>query len=164
MKRLGYQLFEPVEKVGPLDVTVTIVGYKEVVLKDLQLDSQLMLNGKSSSSSGSAVEVNDSKLSYTVELVLVNDVDVDPGKHSLYNHQKNKVVYLLNTYCLPIANTTFHFLSFGLKLTSLLTSISLLDSMTYLSRLLSFLFCFKIFSILLITTTLICFNAFFVIR
>ena len=72
--------------IGPLDVTVKIVGYKKTILKDLELlGTQPMLFGQEE-----AGEYN--KLSHSVGLILVNDVDVDPAKQSLYNHPNNKVM------------------------------------------------------------------------
>ena len=88
----GYQLLHPVGDIGPLDVNVKIVGYKKAALEDLKLSSTQPMLLDEFPSFGEEEASEYSKLSHSVGLILVNDVEVDPGKHSLYNHQNNKVI------------------------------------------------------------------------
>lgn len=89
---IGYQELQPTGKNGPLDVTVRIVGYKDAALEDLGLDSQPTLVRKPAPASPEDhEEEEDDTLSYTIDLLLVDDASVDPAKHSLYNHPHNKV-------------------------------------------------------------------------
>jgi len=78
---------KPSGKTGPLDVTATIIGYKESALRMLGLRSQPSLNRASTA----AEEDDENQLSYTLDLVLVDDISIDPGKGSLFNHQENQV-------------------------------------------------------------------------
>ena len=81
---------KPSGKRGPLDVTVKIVGYKETALRQLGLPSQPDIFDFHSLKSNE----EDSKMSYTVDLILVDDVNIQPNQKSLFNHMKNKVTFL----------------------------------------------------------------------
>lgn len=89
---LGYQLLKPSGRTGPLDVTAKITGYKPEVLKLLGLDSQpALVKPKANSVTEDEDGDEDDSLTDTVDLILVDDVSVDPGKDSLFNHPNNKV-------------------------------------------------------------------------
>ena len=92
VQSLDYQVLHPAGDIGPLDVTVKIVGYKPAVLKDLELLGVKPMQSGRSSSGNEEEAGEDSKLSHSIDLILVNDVEVDPAKHSLYNHPNNKVM------------------------------------------------------------------------
>ena len=82
------QLLKPSGLKGPLDVTVKIIGYKESALRQLGLNSQPNVFDIHSTN---RIEDDDSKLSYTLDLILVDDVTIQPNQQSLFNNVKNKV-------------------------------------------------------------------------
>jgi len=57
-------------------------------MRVLGLRSQPSLN----KASNTAEEDDDNQLSYTIDLVLVDDITIDPRKGSLFDHQDNKVI------------------------------------------------------------------------
>ena len=72
-----------------------IVGYKQPVLRMLGLTSQPSLVRIPVQSSTDEEEEFNEKLTSTIDLVLVDDVKIEPAGESLFNHPNNKVLFLL---------------------------------------------------------------------
>lgn len=85
---LDYQVLKPMGMTGPIDVTARIIGYKQNVLQELGLESQLLLADETGE------EGKENHLVDTVDLILVDDVSIDPGWRSIFNHRDNKVSFL----------------------------------------------------------------------
>lgn len=88
---LGFRLLKPSGRTGTLDVSVRITGYKNSVLDRLGLKEQPSL--KQSPMRGSADDDEDvtDKLTFSTDLVLVDDVRISDDGEALFNHPKNQV-------------------------------------------------------------------------
>lgn len=90
-------MFKPSGKVGPLDITVKIIGYKKSALKVLGLATQPSFD-RTSTIVGEEEDIGD-KLSSTIDLIFVDDVKIPSDRGSLFNHPKNNVsLHLKNVF------------------------------------------------------------------
>ena len=71
-----------------------IVGYKQPVLRMLGLTAQPSLVRSPVQSLTDEEEEFNERLTNTIDLVLVDDVKIAPAGESLFNHPKNKVLFL----------------------------------------------------------------------